>query len=143
MVTINPYLSFNGNAEEAFNFYKSVFGGEFVSIVRFKETPEAGKVSKAEEDKIMHIALPIGNGTILMASDVLESMGYKLVNGTNYSLTVSVDSEEEATILFNKLSAGGQVNMPLQKTFWGAFFGMLKDKFGVQWMISHSQNQQY
>ena len=143
MATLNPYLNFNGNAEEAFNFYKSVFGGEFLSLQRFKDTPEAGKASKEEQNKIMHVALRIGKGNVLMASDVLESMGFKLVNGTNFSLTVSVDSEEEATNLFNKLSSGGQVNMPLQKTFWGAFFGMLKDKFGINWMVSYSQNQQY
>lgn len=142
MATMNPYLSFNGNAEEAFNFYKSVFGGEFMNVTRFKDTPEAGKVSKNEENKIMHIALPLGNGYVLMASDVLESMGYKVNPGNNFSIAVSVESDEQATKIFDKLSAGGKITMPLQKTFWGAFFGMINDKFGIQWMISHDQNMQ-
>lgn len=136
MKSINPYLNFNGNTEEAFNFYKSVFGGEFITLQRFKDTPEASKLSAADGEKIMHVALPIGNGNILMATDVLESMGQKLTEGTNFSLAIEAESEEEATTLFNALSAGGKIEMPLQKTFWGAFFGMFADKFGIQWMIN-------
>ena len=142
MVTINPYLNFDGNAEEAFNFYKSVFGGEFKMLSRFKDTTEAGKVLKEEENKLMHISLPFGNGNVLMASDVLQSMGFKINPGNNFYLAVSADSDEQATNFFNKLSTDGKITMPLQKTFWGAYFGMLKDKFGVQWMISHDQNMQ-
>jgi PhnB protein len=142
MATINPYLNFPGNTEEAFNFYKSVFGGEFITIQRFKETPEAGNVPANEQDKIMHIALPIGNGNTLMATDALESMGQTLTTGNNFSIAIQVESEEEADKLFNGLSAGGQVTMPLEKAFWGAYFGMCTDKFGVQWMVNYTYNQQ-
>lgn len=141
MAAINPYLNFNGNTEEAFNFYKSVFGGEFAGLMRFKDTPEAAKLSAPEQDKIMHIALPIGNGNILMATDALESMGQTLTVGNNFHLTISPESEEEADRLFQALSAGGQVRMPMQKTFWGDYFGMLTDKFGIQWMVSYDYNQ--
>jgi PhnB protein len=143
MATINPYLNFPGNTEDAFNFYKSVFGGEFVMLQRFKETPDADKLSAEEQEKIMHVALPIGKGTILMATDALESMGQTLVNGSNFSLAIGADSEQEADSLFNRLAAGGKVEMPLQKTFWNAYFGMLTDKFGVQWMINYEYSPQY
>ncbi|SMO53854.1 VOC family protein [Solitalea koreensis] len=136
MATINPYLNFNGNTEEAFNFYKSVFGGEFAVIQRFKDTPEADKVPDSEKEKIMHIALPIGNGNVLMATDALESMGHKTTLGTNFHLSISTNSEEETTKLFNALSAGGKVTVPLAQMFWGAFFGMCTDKFGIQWMVN-------
>jgi PhnB protein len=142
MATLNPYLNFPGNTEEAFNFYKSVFGGEFMMIQRFKDTPEAGRVSEKEKDKIMHIALPIGKGNILMATDALESMGHKVTAGTNFHLSISTDSEEETKKLFNALSAGGKVTVPLDKMFWGAYFGMLTDKFGIQWMVNYDYNQQ-
>ena len=138
MATANPYLNFNGNTEEAFNFYKSVFGGEFATLQRFKETPEAGKIPANEQDKIMHIALPIGNGNILMATDALESMGQNLKVGNNFSISLSTESEEEAEKLFNGLSEGGKVTMPLQKTFWGAYFGMLTDRYGVNWMFNQN-----
>jgi PhnB protein len=142
MATVNPYLNFNGNTEEAFNFYKSVFGGEFITLQRFKDTSEADKVPANDQDKIMHVALPIGQGNILMATDALESMGQKLVSGNNFSLSVDAGSEAEADKLFNALAAGGQVNMPLEKTFWGAYFGMLTDQFGIQWMVNYDYNQQ-
>ncbi len=136
MATFNPYLNFNGNTEEAFIFYKSVFGGEFAMLQRFKDTPEASKLSASDGEKIMHVALPIGKGNVMMATDVLEAMGQKLIVGNNFSLSINTDSEEETTKLFNALSAGGKIEMPLQKTFWGAFFGMFTDKFGIQWMIN-------
>jgi PhnB protein len=142
MRTVNPYLNFQGNTEEAFDFYKSVFGGDFITLQRFKDTPEAGKIPASEREKIMHISLPIGKGSILMATDALESMGQKLVVGNNFSISISTDSEEEATRLFNKLSAGGKVEMPLGKTFWGSFFGMFADKFGIQWMVSYDYKEQ-
>jgi PhnB protein len=138
MVTINTYINYNGNAEEAFTFYKSVFGGEFAMVQRFKDTPESDKLSAEDREKIMHIALPIGND-VLMATDAVESMGHKLEEGNNFHLTISPDSKEEAARLFNGLSAGGTVTMPLQDTFWGAYFGMLKDKFGIQWMVNYDQ----
>lgn len=142
MATINPYLNFMGNTEEAFNFYKSVFGGEFLTLQRFKDTPEAGKMPASDGEKIMHVALPIGKGNILMATDALESMGQKLSVGDNFSISISAESEEEATKLYNALSAGGKIEMPLEKAFWGAYFGMFKDKFGIQWMVSYDYKQQ-
>jgi PhnB protein len=139
MATINSYLLFNGNAEEAFNFYRSVFGGEFITLQRFKETPEADNVPSGDQDKIMHIALPIGQN-VLMASDALESAGRTVTTGNNFSISVNAESEEEAEKFFNGLSAGGRANMPLEKTFWGAYFGMLTDKFDINWMVSYEYN---
>jgi PhnB protein len=137
MATINPYLNFMGNTEEAFNFYKSVFGGEFKDVQRFKDTPEGPKVPENEKNKLMHISLPIGNSNILMATDALESLGQKLTFGNNFYLSVSADSENEADKLFKELSTGGNATMSLQKTFWGSYFGMVTDKFGIRWMVSY------
>lgn len=136
MVTINPYLNFPGNTEDAFKFYKSVFGGEFVGLTRFKDTQEASRLNADEKEKIMHISLPIGKGNILMATDALESMGHKLTAGNNFSLSVEAENKEEANKIFNGLSKGGKVTMPQADTFWGAYFGMVNDKYGVQWMVS-------
>ncbi|HEX8278105.1 MAG TPA: VOC family protein [Segetibacter sp.] len=141
MPAVNPYLNFNGNTKEAFDFYKSVFGGEFPMVMRFKDVPPQYKMSESEDEKIMHIALPIGQGSMLMGSDVPEAYG-PVVIGNNFNVSISVESEEEANRLFNGLSAGGQVTMPLEKSFWGSYFGMFKDKFDVQWMISYDYNQQ-
>jgi len=142
MKAVNPYLNFNGNCEAAFEFYKSIFGGEFATVMRFKETPaEIMEVSAGEAEKIMHMALPIGQGTMLMGSDVPEAMG-AVTPGDNFAIVISADSEAEATKVFNKLSAGGQVTMPLDKTFWGDYFGMLTDRFGVQWMVSYDYDRQ-
>jgi PhnB protein len=141
MITINPYFNFNGNTEDAFNFYKSVFGGEFTSVQRFKDTPHGDQMSAADKEKIMHVALPIGKGNILMGTDILESMGQKLNLGNNFSLTINPESEAEAEKYFNKLSVGGTVVMPLEKAFWGAYFGMVTDKFGIQWMVNYEYNQ--
>lgn len=137
MAVLNPYLNFAGNTEEAFNFYKSVFGGEFIMLQRFKDTPDGDKMSESDKEKIMHVALPIGKGNILMATDTLESMGQKLVEGNNYYLSLQVDTKEEADTLYNGLSAGGIIEMQLTDAFWGAYFGMFKDKFGIQWMINY------
>lgn len=142
MATINPYLNFAGNTEEAFNFYKSVFGGEFIGgINRFKDTPEADKMNASDREKVMHVALPIGKGNMLMATDALESMGFKLIVGNNVYLSLEVESKEEAEKLFKAFSTGGQVTMPLADAFWGAYFGMLTDKFGIQWMVNYSYNK--
>ncbi len=141
MATVNIYLNFNGNTEEAFNFYKSVFGGEFTSLQRFKDTPEADKLPENDRDKIMHVALPIGNGSILMATDALESMGQKLTLGNNYHISVQAETEAEADQIFNRLSADGEVVMPLTKMFWGDYFGMTTDKFGVQWMVNYHYSE--
>jgi PhnB protein len=141
MATINPYLNFGGNCEEAFNFYKSVFGGEFLTVMRFKDVPAEYQMSETEGEMIMHMALPIGQGTFLMGSDRPAAMG-PIINGNNYSITINAASEAEASKLFKGLSAGGQVTMPLEKAFWGSFFGMLTDKFGIQWMVNYDYNQQ-
>lgn len=141
MATVNPYLNFAGNTEEAFNFYKSVFGGEFSFLQRFKDTPHAGELPAEEQDKIMHIALPIGENMVLMATDTLESMGQSIHPGDNMSLAMSPDSREDAERYFNALSDGGKVVMPLENMFWGAYFGMLVDKFGIQWMVNFEAKQ--
>jgi PhnB protein len=141
MPSLNPYLNFNGNTEEAFNFYKSVFGGEFASLERFKNTPEADKMPEGDKNKIMHIALPVGKDNMLMGTDVLESMGQQLTVGNNFSISINADSQEEADRLFNGLSAGGKVELEMQKTFWGSYFGMFSDKFGIQWMISYNERR--
>lgn len=140
MATINPYLNFNGNCEEAFNFYKSVFGGEFLSLQRFKEVPAEGQLPADEGEWIMHVSLPIGYSTILMGSDRPSSMG-KATPGDNFYISIQTDNDEETNRLFNGLSAGGKVTMPLERVFWGARFGMFVDKFGIQWMINQENNQ--
>ena len=142
MATINPYLNFNGNTEEAFNFYKSVFGGEFMVLMRWKDAPEADKIPPSDREKIMHVSLPIGQGNVLTATDACESMGQTLTVGDNFYVCIGVDSKDEAEKLFNGLSAGGKIEMPLQDMFWGAYFGMFTDKFGIQWMVSYDYNQQ-
>lgn len=139
MLAVNPYLNFNGNTEEAFDFYKSVFGGEYAMVQRFKDTPESERVPPADANKIMHISLPLNNGTILMATDALESMGHKLTEGNNFSISISTATEQEANEIFNQLSAGGKVEVPMEKMFWGAYFGMFADKFGIRWMISYDE----
>lgn len=139
MVTLNPYLNFQGNAEEAFNLYKSVFGGDFAFLQRFKDTPEGPKVPDAEKNMLMHVSLPVGKGTILMATDALDSLGQKLVAGNNFHIHAEAESKEEADKVFKGLSAGGKVSMAMQDTFWGAYFGMLQDRFGIRWMVSYTK----
>ena len=135
MALINPYINFNGNAEEAFNFYKSVFGGEFAKIMRLKDisSPEY-PVAENDANKIMHIALPIGKNS-LMANDVPESMGRVNENENRSKISISAESREEADKLFSGLSAGGNVEMPIADSPWGSYFGMLRDKFGIEWMV--------
>jgi len=135
MALINPHINFNGNAEEAFNFYKSVFGGEFAMIIRFKDfsSPEH-PISEREANKIMHIALPIGKN-VLMANDVPESMGKVSENENRSKISIGAESKEEADKLFNELSAGGQVEMPIMDSPWGSYFGMFRDKYGIEWMV--------
>jgi PhnB protein len=135
MTTINPYLNFNNNCEEAFNFYQSVFGGE-LRTMRFKDIPSEHAMPAGEGEKIMHMELTIGQGAILMGSDTPPGMELPQP-GNNVTIAVHPTSEAEATRLFNGLSAGGQVTMPLEKTFWGAYFGMCIDKFGIHWMVNY------
>lgn len=135
MATINPHINFNGNAEEAFLFYKSVFGGEFATVVRFKELASAEfPISEKEADKIMHIALPIGK-SVLMANDVPEIMGRTNENENRSKIVISAESKEEADKIFNGLSAGGQIEMPISDSPWGTYFGMFRDKYGIEWMV--------
>ncbi len=138
MININPYLHFPGNTEEAFHFYKSAFGGEFVIVQRFRDVPGTENMPAADRNKIMHIALPIGTtGILLMGTDALESMGHKLTTGNNQYINLNTESKEEADHLFNKLSAGGKTEVAMKEEFWGAYFGSFADKFGVQWMINY------
>ena len=135
MALINPHINFNGNAEEAFNFYKSVFGGEFAMIVRFKEMPGPGfEIPEHEANKIMHIALPIGPN-VLMANDVPEHMGRVSENENRSKISISAESKEEADKIFNGLSAGGSVEVPIADSPWGSYFGMFRDKYGIEWMV--------
>jgi PhnB protein len=139
MTKLHSYLNFAGNAEEAFGFYKSVFGGEFSSVVRFKDLPIEGvAIPKEDEDKIMHIGLPIGEDNVLMASDVLESLGQQLVQGNNVYVSVHPDSREEADRVFKVLSEGAEIEMPIADQVWGDYYGSLKDRFGVGWMVNYS-----
>lgn len=135
MTTLNPWINFNGNAEEAFTFYKSVFGGEFTRISRFKDlsTPEFS-VAQKDAEKIMYIALPIGKNS-LIANDVPESMGRVSENENRSKLSISAESKDEADRLFNGLSAGGTVEMPIAEGPSGAYFGMFRDKFGIEWIV--------
>ena len=135
MATINTYLNFNGNTEEVFNFYKAAFGGEFAVVMRFGDTPGCEEMPATDKNKIMHIALPIG-GNMLMGTDVPETME-QVKNGTSVSISVNTDSEQQTRNLFEKLSAGGDVKMPLDNMFWGALYGMFTDKFGIQWMLNY------
>jgi PhnB protein len=137
--TISPYLTFAGNCEEAFNYYKSVFGGQFTYMGRFKEMPPMEgqpPMSEADGEKIMHVSLPISTETFLMGSDSSEAFGQATVMGNNFSVSVNARNNTEADRLYHGLSAGGHATMPMSKTFWGSYFGMCTDKFGIQWMVS-------
>lgn len=136
MATINPYVHFNGNAKEAFTFYQSVFGGEFTKIMYYKDlaSPEY-PVAENDANRIMHIVLPIGKTNALLASDVIEVMGQVTENDNRNTISISAESREEADRLFNGLSEGGKVEMPIADGPFGAYFGMFADKFGVQWMV--------
>ena len=140
MTSINAYVNFNGNCEEAFNFYNSVFQSNSLSFNRFGTMPNAAEMSPDDQNKIMHAALNIGSG-VLMGSDVIEGMGGDVVFDNNFGLSLQPDSEAEATRLFNGLSEGGTVTMPLSKTFWNATFGMFTDKFGINWMVNYEHGQ--
>jgi PhnB protein len=141
MPFINPYLNFNGTTEEAFKFYKSVFGGEFQTFQRFSEMPGGEKTPEAEKNRIVHVSLPIGKNNLLMGSDTMPSMGHTLTIGSNYHISVGTETEDEAKKVFDGLAQGGRVTMPLDKMFWNAYFGMVIDKFGVQWMVSCDLNK--
>lgn len=126
-----------GNTEAAMNFYRSVFGGEFITFERFKDSPGFEKMPKQDQEKIMHASLPMGKSNMLMATDVLDSMELSVTQGNNFYIFVQTESEEETDRLFKKLSEGGKIEMPVNKTFWGAYCGMCRDQFGIQWMINY------
>lgn len=136
MAQINPHINFNGNAEEAFIFYKSVFGGEFTKIIRFKDLPGNPDfpIPANEENKLMYISLPIGN-SVLMANDILEVMGKVSEEENRSKITISAESKDEAYKIFNGLSAGGQVEMPMDENPDGTYFAMFRDKYGIEWMV--------
>lgn len=140
MALINPHINFNGNAEEAFNFYKSVFGGEFAKIIRFKDLSNAEfSVSEDEANKLMHIALPIGKN-ILIGNDIPEFMGKVNENENRSKISVSAESREEADKLFNGLSADGNIEVPIADSPWGSYFGMFRDKYGIEWIVDFDPN---
>lgn len=143
MTTVNVYLTFKGNCEEAFNFYKSVFGGQFGYVGRFSEMPpvEGKPLSEADAQKIMHISLPVSKETVLMGSDTTPEYNESIVVGNNFSVSINTDSKAQADKLFDNLSAGGKVVMPMGDTFWGSYFGMFTDRFGINWMMSFNSNQ--
>jgi PhnB protein len=143
MVTANIYLNFNGNCEEAFNFYKSVFGGEFCYFSRFNQMPqdEADNLIESDKNKVLHVALPIGN-TVIMGSDCRRDQAEYFVQGNNFSISITAESKDETDKLFNELLQGGEIIMPLTHTFWGDYFGMLTDKFGINWMVSFPEQEQ-
>ena len=138
MRQLNPYLSFNGQAEGAFNFYKSVFGGEFNGIMRWKDNPQCEGFSDEDKNGVMHVSLPIGN-SVIMGSDSVKTMG-EVTSGTNFQVAISPDSREDADRLFAGLSEGGKATMPMSDMFWGDYYGSLTDKSGIQWMINYGQN---
>lgn len=145
MTTINVFLTFNGNCREAFEFYKSVFGGEFPYVGTFGEMPPQEGMPPIPElmkNQIMHISLPISKETVLMGSDAGGEWAPALNMGNNFSISITTDTREEADRLFNGLSDGGTIIMPLGKTFWGAYFGMWTDKFGINWMVNVDLKEQ-
>lgn len=141
MASVNPYINFNGNCEEAFDLYKSVFGGEFITKDRFSDMPpqEGMELSEADMNKIMHVSLPISRETMLMGSDVGGEWASDIVVGTNITISITTDTKEQADQFFSSLSEGGKVNMPMDQTFWGSYFGMCTDKFDINWMIGFGQ----
>ncbi len=138
MISINPYLNFNGNCEQAFEFYKEAFGGEFVVLSRFDEMPDNQNYEIPEnyKDKVMHVSLPISEGSVLMGCDSPDAFAETAEFGPNFSISINTDSVEKTKALFTHLSEGGLVKMPLEKTFWNSFFGMFTDKFGIHWMLN-------
>ena len=136
---LTAYVTFNGNTEEAFNFYKAAFGGELVNVQRFGDAPNGAQMSDSDKKKIMHIALEAPNGIKLMGNDHLDFMGEPFKAGNNFSLSLHPDSEAVADKLFNSLSAGGIVMVPMARAPWGDYFGMFTDKFGIKWMINHQK----
>ncbi|MDF2191473.1 VOC family protein [Paraflavitalea sp. CAU 1676] len=139
-MVLNPYLNFDGNAEEAFRFYQSVFGGE-IFIQKMSQAPGGDQLPDNEKNRAMHVAIPIGKGQHLMASDCVPSAGHVLNVGNNNYISITPDSRTDADRIFNGLSAGGKVEMPMADMFWGDYFGSFEDKFGVRWMINYTEQK--
>lgn len=141
MKTINPWINFNGNAEEAFTFYKSVFGGEFTKVIRFKDLASSEfPVPDTEANKIMQIILLIGNSNMLIGNDVPEFMGKVNESENRSKIHISAESKIEAEKIFNGLSVGGQVEGPISDSPWGTYAGMFRDKYGIEWIIEYNPN---
>lgn len=139
MMKIQPYLNFDGKAEEAFNFYQSVFGGEFIAKMTMEQAPDSDKLTGDERNRIMHVSLSIGDGIVLMASDIAPSVGHKLSEGNNVYISLHPESREEAERIFRGLSEGGDIEMPLADQFWGDYYGSFSDRYGVHWMVNFSE----
>lgn len=144
MISANPYLNFKGNTEEAFTFYRGIFGGEFINLIRFRDFPDNNMgVADAELDKIAHIALPLGPHNMLMATDVVSSWGRPSHSGNRFYISLEMESAAEAVRIFDALSSGGTVEMPLQETEWAKSYGICIDRFGVQWMVNFTGNKTF
>lgn len=141
MLSTNPYLNFTGDSELALNFYRSVFGGDFTHILRYRDMPGNEKMAAEDQDKVINITLTIQDGISFMATDVLPSTNQELVSGNNFHININAESEAEADKIFPLLAEGGKIKMPLNKTFWGGYFGMCTDKFGISWMINYTYPQ--
>jgi PhnB protein len=138
MTTVNVYLTFNGNCKEAFDFYRSVFGGEFQYVGKYGQMPQQKVIQSVpdnEKDKIMHITLPISKETMLMGNDNLQAFGPSIA-GNNFTISIKTDTKDEADKLFGKLSKGGEITMPMKETFWGSYYGMITDRFGIKWKMN-------
>lgn len=146
MTQVNPYINFDGNAEEAMNFYRSVFGGNFSSdIMRWGDMPcgdEEFELPEEHKNKVMHVSLPISDNSVIMASDIVEGLGPKYEKGNNITIAISPDSRKEADRLFSGLSAGGNIQMPMEDAFWGDYFGSFEDRFGINWLINVTGNKE-
>ena len=142
MPAVNIYLNFKGNCEDAFNFYKSVLGGDFSFVGRYKDMPPQKdfSISEEEKNKIMHISLPVGKESVLMGSDSGGDWAPETIVGNNFSISINADTREQADQFFNKLSSGGKATMPMNQTFWGEYFGMCTDKYDINWMVSFREN---
>ena len=142
MPAVYPYINFTGNCEEAFNLYKSVLGGEFLMVSRYKDMPPSENAPAIDGEKIMHIAMKFGKESYLMGSDIGGDWAKDVIVGNNVQLSINADSEADADRMFAALSEGGHATMPMEKTFWGAYFGMFSDRFGIRWMINFDYNQE-
>ncbi len=139
MLQLNPYFNFDGQTEEAFRFYQSVFGGD-LRIQKMQEAPGAGDFTEEEKNLVMHASIPLSNGQTLMGSDIIKSYGHSFTQGTNHYISLHTESRAEADQLFAALAAGGEIEVPLADMFWGDYFGSFKDQYGICWIINYASN---